>query len=147
MLSPAGDLIRLKSAVDFGADAVYFAGKQFGMRSAPGNFSLEELAQGIEYAHNNDCRAYITLNTLPRNNEIAKIDDFIRSAASLNPDAFIITDLSAIEKVKKLAPDCEVHISVQTGIVNYETANFYYNLGAKRIVVARELSLEEIAEI
>lgn len=147
MLSPAGDLIRLKSAVDFGADAVYFAGKQFGMRSAPGNFSLEELAQGIEYAHNNDCRAYITLNTLPRNNEIAKIDDFIRSAASLNPDAFIITDLSAIEKVKKLAPDSEVHISVQTGIVNYETANFYYNLGAKRIVVARELSLEEIAEI
>lgn len=147
MLSPAGDLIRLKSAVDFGADAVYFAGKQFGMRSAPGNFSLEELAEGIDYAHKNDCRAYITLNTLPRNNEISKIDDFIKSAGQLNPDAFIITDLSAIDKVKRLAPDSEVHISVQTGIVNYETANFYYNLGAKRIVVARELTLEEIAEI
>lgn len=147
MLSPAGDLVRLKSAVDFGADAVYFAGKQYGMRSAPGNFSMEELSEGIEYAHKNDCRAYITLNTLPRNNEIAGIDEFIKNAGQLNPDAFIITDVSAIEKVKRLAPKSEVHISVQTGIVNYETANFYYNLGAKRIVVARELSLEEIAEI
>ena len=147
MLSPAGDLTRLKSAVDFGADAVYFAGKQFGMRSAPGNFTLEELEHGIKYAHENDARAYITLNTLPRNNEIAVIDDFIKTAAELNPDAFIITDLSAIDKVTKLAPNVEAHISVQTGIVNYETARFYYNLGAKRIVVARELSLEEIAEI
>ncbi|MGN0173712.1 MAG: U32 family peptidase [Acutalibacteraceae bacterium] len=140
-------MTRLKAAVDFGADAVYFAGKQFGMRSAPGNFTFDELKEGIEYAHKNNTRAYITLNTLPRNNEIAVIDEFIETAGSFNPDAFIITDLSAIEKVKKLAPKSEVHISVQTGIVNYETANFYYNLGAKRIVVARELSLEEIAEI
>jgi len=147
VLSPAGDLVRLKAAVDFGADAVYFAGKQFGMRSAPGNFSIEELAEGIKYAHQNNCRAYITLNTLPRNDEIAKIDDFIKESSGLNPDAFIITDLSAIDKVKRLAQNQEIHISVQTGIVNYETANFYYNLGAKRIVVARELSLDEIAEI
>ncbi|MBQ4156198.1 MAG: U32 family peptidase C-terminal domain-containing protein, partial [Clostridia bacterium] len=103
--------------------------------------------EGIKYAHQNNCRAYITLNTLPRNDEIAKIDDFIKESSGLNPDAFIITDLSAIDKVKRLAPNQEIHISVQTGIVNYETANFYYNLGAKRIVVARELSLEEIAEI
>lgn len=147
MLSPAGDLVRLKSAVDFGADAVYFAGKQFGMRSAPGNFSIDELAEGIEYAHNNNCRAYITLNTLPRNNELDGISRFIEESSQLNPDAYIITDVSAIEKVKRLAPNAEVHISVQTGILNYETANFYYNLGAKRIVVARELSLEEIAQI
>lgn len=147
VLSPAGDLVRLKSAVDFGADAVYFAGKQFGMRVAPGNFSIDELAEGIEYAHKNDCRAYITLNTLPRNNELEGISRFIEESSQLNPDAYIITDVSAIEKVKRLAPDSEVHISVQTGILNYETANFYYNLGAKRIVVARELSLEEIAEI
>ncbi|MEE1003522.1 MAG: U32 family peptidase [Acutalibacteraceae bacterium] len=146
-MSPAGDLVRLKSAVDFGADAVYFAGKQFGMRVAPGNFSIDELAEGIEYAHKNDCRAYITLNTLPRNNELEGISRFIEESSQLNPDAYIITDVSAIEKVKRLAPDSEVHISVQTGILNYETANFYYNLGAKRIVVARELSLEEIAEI
>lgn len=146
-MAPAGDLVRLKSAVDFGADAVYFAGKEFGMRSAPGNFTIQELKEGIEYAHKNDCRAYITLNTLPRNDEIAVIDDFIKEVGALKPDAFIITDLSAIEKVKELAPDSEIHISVQTGIVNYETANFYYKLGAKRIVVARELSLKEIAEI
>lgn len=133
--------------MDFGADAVYFAGKQFGMRSAPGNFSIEELEQGIKYAHNKGCRAYITLNTLPRNNELDGITRFIEQSAQLNPDAYIITDVSAIDKVKKLAPDSEVHISVQTGILNYETARFYYNLGAKRIVVARELSLEEIAEI
>ena len=122
-------MVRLKTAVDFGADAVYFAGKQFGMRSAPGNFTMSELEEGIKYAHNNNCRAYITLNTLPRNNEIAIIDDFIKESASLNPDAFIVTDLSAIDKVKKLAPKQELHISVQTGILNYETANFYYNLG------------------
>lgn len=147
VLSPAGDLTRLKAAVDFGANAVYFAGKEFGMRSAPGNFTFDELKEGIEYAHKNDCRAYITLNTLPRNNETAVIDEFIKEVAKYNPDAFIVTDLSAIEKVKEFAPDAEVHISVQTGIVNYETANFYYKLGAKRIVVARELTLKEIAEI
>ena len=86
VLSPAGDLVRLKSAVDFGADAVYFAGKQFGMRVAPGNFSIDELAEGIEYAHKNDCRAYITLNTLPRNNELEGISRFIEESSQLNPD-------------------------------------------------------------
>ncbi len=140
-------MIRLKAAVDFGANAVYFAGKDFGMRAAPGNFTIDEIKQGIEYAHNNDCRAYITLNTLPRNNELDGITEFIKQTAVLCPDAYIITDLSSIDKVKKYAPDAEIHISVQTGILNYETANFYYNLGAKRIVVARELSLNEIKQI
>ena len=140
-------MIRLKAAVDFGANAVYFAGKDFGMRAAPGNFTIDEIKQGIEYAHSNDCRAYITLNTLPRNDELDGITEFIKQTAKLCPDAYIITDLSSIEKVKKYAPDAEIHISVQTGILNYETANFYYNLGAKRIVVARELSLKEIRQI
>ena len=140
-------MIRLKAAVDFGANAVYFAGKDFGMRAAPGNFTIDEIKQGIEYAHINDCRAYITLNTLPRNDELDGITEFIKQTAKLCPDAYIITDLSSIEKVKKYAPDAEIHISVQTGILNYETANFYYNLGAKRIVVARELSLKEIRQI
>lgn len=117
------------------------------MRAAPGNFTIDELAEGIEYAHKNNSRAYITLNTLPRNGELDGITRFIEETAELNPDAFIVTDLSSIDKVRKIAKNQELHISVQTGIVNYETANFYYNLGAKRIVVARELSLAEIAEI
>lgn len=147
VLSPAGDITRLKAAVDFGADAVYFAGKQFGMRAAPGNFSEEDLIKGVEYAHSHNTKAYVTLNTLPRNNEIVHLPEFIKSASSAGVDAFIVTDVGAIEMVKKYAPDTELHISVQTGILNYETARFYHNIGAKRVVLARELSIDEIAEI
>lgn len=147
VLSPAGDLVRLKSAVDFGADAVYFAGKEFGMRAAPSNLSIDEIRQGVEYAHSHNARCYLTLNTLPRNNEVEKLPEFIEAVGDTNIDAFIVTDVGSIPLVQKYAPKSELHISVQTGILNYNTANFYYNLGAKRIVLARELSLPEIAEI
>ena len=147
VLSPAGDLIRLKSAVDFGADAVYFAGKEFGMRAAPSNLSLDEIAEGIKYAHERNVKAYLTLNTLPRNDEIKKLPEFIEAVGSLGIDAFIVTDVGTMPLVKKYAPKSELHISVQTGIVNYNSANFYHDMGACRVVLARELSIEEIAEI
>ena len=139
--------IRLKSAVDFGADAVYFAGKEFGMRAAPSNLSLDEIEEGIKYAHERNVKAYLTLNTLPRNDEIKKLPEFIEAVGSLGIDAFIVTDVGTMPLVKKYAPKSELHISVQTGIVNYNSANFYHDMGASRVVLARELSIEEIAEI
>ncbi|MGN0557616.1 MAG: peptidase U32 family protein, partial [Acutalibacteraceae bacterium] len=147
VLSPCGDLSRLITAVDYGADAVYFAGKEFGMRAAPANLSVDEIAEGVAYAHARGVRCYLTLNTLPRNDEIAELPKFIRSVAERGIDAFIVTDVGSIPLVKKYAPNAELHISVQTGILNYNTANFYYELGARRVVLARELSLREIAEI
>jgi len=146
ILSPAGDLIRLKTAVDFGADAVYFGGREFGMRAAPSNLTIDEIYDGCEYAHKNGVRAYLTLNTLPRNDEIARLPDFIKKTADA-VDAYIVTDVGVIDLVKSIIKNPEIHISVQSGIINYETANFYHKLGAKRIVAARELSLSEISEI
>ncbi len=147
ILSPAGDLTRFKAAVDFGADAVYFGGKQFGMRAAPGNLTADEMKTAVSYAHTANKKAYLTLNTLPRNDELPALPQFIETAADAGVDAFIVTDVGCIDLVKKYAPHCELHISVQTGIVNYQSAMFYYNLGANRVVLARELTLEEIAQI
>ena len=147
VLAPAGNLTALYTAVDYGADAVYVGGQEFGMRAAPDNFTLEQLASGVQYAHTWRVPVYLTLNTLPRNNEIDRLPAFIRQAAQAGVDAFIVTDPGVLALVKRWAPDCQLHISVQAGIVNYAAARFYHDLGASRIVVARELSIEEIAEI
>ncbi len=147
VLSPAGDLECLISAVNFGADAVYLAGEQFGMRTASKNFNDENLAKGIEYAHGRGVKVYITCNTLPRNSEIDQLPRFLETAQALNADAFIIADLGVMELAKKYAPKVERHVSTQAGIVNYATANAFYNMGASRVVLARELSVREIAEI
>lgn len=147
VLSPAGDIDCLMSAVQFGADAVYLAGEQFGMRTASKNFNEENLAKGIEYAHSRGVKVYITCNVLPRNNELAELPAFLAKAQELGADAFIIADLGVMELAKKYAPNTDIHISTQAGIVNYATANTLYNMGASRIVLARELSIDEIAEI
>lgn len=147
LLCPAGDLTRLKCAVDFGADAVYFAGTEFGMRAGAENFDLEQMAQGIEYAHAHNVRAHITVNTLMHPGEMRKLPDFIAAARDAGADAFIVTDLGAMKIVRETAPDAEIHASVQMGVVNAETACVLHDMGAKRIVVARELTLDEIAEI
>ncbi len=147
LLCPSGDLTRLKAAVDFGADAVYLAGQEFGMRTATSNFSNEDLKQGVEYAHNRGVKVYVTCNTIPHNDEITRLPQFIEYCAVVGVDGLIISDLGTFELCKKYAPNVERHISVQSGITNFETARAFYNMGAKRIVVARELSLEEIAEI
>ena len=147
LLSPAGDLECLKSAVNFGADAVYLAGQQFGMRTASKNFSDEELAEGIKYAHERGVSVHITCNVLPRSYELEKLPEFLSKAQELGADAFIIADLGVLELAKKYAPKVEIHASTQTGIVNYATANALYKMGVKRVVLARELSIPEIREI
>lgn len=147
LLCPAGDLIRLKAAVDFGADAVYLAGEEFGMRTAASNFNSDDLIEGIKYAHDRGVAVHVTCNTLPHNDEMARMPDFIRSVAKAGADAIIACDLGTMELVKKLAPEVQLHVSVQSGVVNSETATAFYNLGASRVVLARELSIEEIADI
>ena len=147
ILSPAGDLVRLKAAVDFGADAVYLAGKEFGMRTSAPNFELDELSQGINYAHEHGAAVYVTCNTLPHDDEMERLPQYIEQLAALLPDGIIASDLGTMQLIKKHAPNVPLHISVQTGIVNYQTANAFYEMGAKRVVLARELSLEEIKNI
>lgn len=147
LLSPAGDFERLKLAVQFGADAVYVGGSSFGMRSNPSNFNAEQLKEAVKYVHDNDKKLYLTCNTLPRNYEIPALPDFLRYAQEVGVDAFIIADMGVLQLAKKYAPEVEIHVSTQAGIVNYASALAYYEMGAKRIVTARELSLDEIRGI
>lgn len=147
VLAPAGDHERLCAALDYGADAVYLGGKSFGMRAGPENFGYDGLKAAAELAHSRGVKIYLTCNTLPRNNEIPYFRQFIEEAVDCGVDAVIVADLGLLSLVKKYAPDMEIHMSTQTGIVNYVTANELYSMGAKRIVTARELSIEEIAEI
>ncbi|MCI7768449.1 MAG: U32 family peptidase [Oscillospiraceae bacterium] len=147
VLAPAGDMERLDAALDFGADAVYLGGTSFGMRAGPKNFDSEALRLAVEKSHERGVKVYLTCNTLPRNNEIPYFEEFIKYAADCGIDAAIAADLGLMSLIKKFTPDLEIHMSTQTGIVNYVTANELYNMGAKRVVLARELSLEEVAEI
>lgn len=147
VLAPAGDMERLCAALDYGADAVYLGGQSFGMRAAPKNFDGEELKNAVQMSHARGVKVYLTCNTLPRNNELPLFEGFMEEAVYSGVDAVIVADLGLLSLVKKFAPDMEIHMSTQTGIVNYVTANELYNMGVKRVVLARELSLEEIAEI
>lgn len=147
LLSPAGDFERLKGALKFGADAVYLGGEQFGMRTNPSNFSAQELKDAVMLAHSMGKKVYLTCNTLPRNNELGTLPDFLKYASEIGIDAFIIADIGVMALAKKYAPEVEIHMSTQVGIVNYQTANTLYEMGAKRIVTARELSLDEIKTI
>lgn len=147
LLSPAGDFERLKLALKFGADAVYLGGEQFGMRTNPSNFNADQLKNAVELAHSLGKKIYLTCNTLPRNQEIEYLPEFLKYAADIHVDAFIIADIGVMALAKKYAPDVEIHMSTQVGIVNYQTANTLYDMGAKRVVTARELSLDEIKTI
>ena len=147
ILSPAGDMERLLTAIDFGADAVYLGGKSFGMRTSSNNFDESDLKKAVDFAHSKNVKVYLTCNTLPKNDEIKNLPGFIEDAKSAGIDAFIVADIGVFNLIKKLAPDVDIHVSTQAGVVNYLTANEFYNMGAKRVVLARELSLEEIAEI
>lgn len=147
LLSPSGDFERLKLALKFGADAVYLGGEQFGMRTNPSNFNADELKKAVELTHSMGKKVYLTCNTLPRNNELDALPDFLKYAADIGIDAFIIADIGVMAMAKKYAPDVEIHMSTQVGIVNYQTANTLYEMGAKRIVTARELSLDDIKTI
>lgn len=147
VLSPAGDMERLMAALDFGADAVYLGGKMFGMRAGSPNFTAEDLKIAADETHKRGKRLYLTCNTLPRNDEIIHFEQFVKDAVDAKIDALIANDIGVFSLIKKYAPDMEIHVSTQAGIVNFVTANEFYNMGAKRVVLARELSLDEIAEI
>lgn len=147
VLAPAGDEERFNAAIKYGADAVYLGRKQFGMRSSPLNFDFEQLVSAVNAAHAKGIKVYLTCNTLPRNSEIPFFEQFVKEAVDAKVDALIVADIGLLMLIKRYAPDMEIHISTQTGIVNYATARELYDLGAKRVVLARELSLDEIAEI
>ena len=147
LLAPAGDMERLKMAVAYGADAVYLAGNTFGMRSFAGNFSPEELAAAVELCHGKGVRVHVTCNTMPRNDEAARLPEWMEYLNDVGVDAVILADVGVLSQAKKYAPNVECHISTQASIVNYISAQAWYDLGAKRIILARELSLDEIREI
>ncbi|MDR1753689.1 MAG: U32 family peptidase [Eubacterium sp.] len=148
LLSPAGDFESLKSAVLFGADAVYLGGQAFGMRASSKNFSDEELSAAVKFAHRHNRKVYLACNTIPSNEEVKLFPDFIKKSASRGIDAAIVTDPGILEMIKEYAPKgFEIHMSTQAGITNYKSAIAMYNLGAKRIVLARELSISEIKKI
>ena len=147
LLSPAGDMERLKMSVLYGADAVYLAGTAFGMRSFAGNFSPEELPLAVRYAHDHGVKCHVTVNTMPRNDEIAQLPAYLEQLDDAGVDALIVADLGAFTLAGKYAPHCQRHISTQQSIANYECAQAWFDLGASRVVLARELGLEEICTI
>ena len=147
LLAPAGDLERLRYAINYGADAVYCALPEFGMRSAPTNFTPEQLTEGVIYAHARGRKVYLTMNTLPTNEEADRLPEAIKSAAEAGVDAFIVADLGVLDACKHFAPDIDVHMSTQTGITNWAAARAAYNMGAKRVVLAREMTLQDIATL
>ena len=147
LLSPAGDMERLKMAVLYGADAVYLAGTDFGMRSFAGNFTPEELPKAVEFAHSRGVKVHVTVNTMPRNNEVCHLPAYLEQLQDAGVDALILADLGAFTLAGKYAPNCQRHISTQQSIANYECAKAWYELGAQRVVLARELNLQEIIEI
>ena len=147
LLSPAGDMERLKMSVLYGADAVYLAGTDFGMRSFAGNFTPEELPKAVAFAHSHGVKVHVTVNTMPRNDEICHLPDYLQQLDDAGVDALIVADMGAFMLAGKYAPHCQRHISTQQSIANYECAKAWYELGASRVVLARELSLQEIAEI
>ena len=147
ILAPAGDMEKLQMAVLYGADAVYIAGTSFGMRSFAGNFTPEELPKAVQFAHDHGVRVHVTVNTMPRNDEVARLPEHLERLNDAGVDALILADLGAFTLAGKYAPKCERHISTQQSIANYECARAWYDLGAKRVVLAREVSLQEIREM
>jgi len=147
LLCPAGDMERLNMALRYGADAVYLAGTSFGMRSFAGNFSPEELPAAVKLAHEAGKKVHVTVNTMPRNDEAAHLPAYLEQLNDCGVDALILADLGAFTMAGKYAPQCQRHISTQQSISNYACAQSWFDLGAQRVVLARELSLDEIIEI
>ena len=147
LLSPAGDREKLEMAVRYGADAVYLAGTAFGMRAFAGNFSEAELADAVAFAHQNGVKVHAAVNTMPRNGEAEALPADLERLDAAGVDALIVADMGAFRMAERYAPHCERHVSTQQSVANYVCANAWYDLGAKRVVLARELSLREIAEI
>ena len=147
LLAPAGDFERLEMALHYGADAVYLAGTQFGMRASAGNFTFPELSKATKLAHANGTAVHMTCNTLPREDELAQLPEFLEQAQDAGVDAFIIADLGVMAAAKKYAPKVSRHVSTQLGVINRATANVLFDMGADRVVLARETPMEDIRKI
>ena len=147
LLAPAGDMERLRMSLAYGADAVYLAGTDFGMRSFAGNFTPEELKQAVALCHSRGVAVHVTCNTMPRNGEIARMPEWLSYLQEVGVDAAILADVGVLSLLKKHAPRVKAHISTQASVSNYQAAAAWYELGASRVILARELSLDEIREI
>jgi len=147
LLAPAGDLEKLKTAVDYGADAVYFGGEAFSLRAAAGNLTHEEMREGIRYAHAKGVRCYLAINIFLHNEDILPLEQYLLKVRNLGIDAFLVSDPGTVDILKEVMSDAEIHLSTQANMTNYSAAKFWYRQGVKRIVLARELSLQEIREI
>lgn len=147
LLAPAGNLYKLKIALKYGADAVYIGGESFSLRTAADNFTPDEMREGIEYAHSMGKKVYITANIIPHNRDLAEMERYFKEIAQMGADAVIISDLGAFNICKRVAPGLEIHISTQANNTNYATVQSWYELGAKRVVLAREMTLSDVREI
>ncbi|GAA0121535.1 MAG: U32 family peptidase [Clostridium argentinense] len=147
LLAPAGNLEKLKTAIDFGADAVYLGGSKLNLRAFADNFTNEELKEGIEYAHARGKKVHVTMNVFPHNEDLEGIEDYLKELYEIGADAIIVADPGIIMTAREVVPNLEIHLSTQANNVNYKSAMFWYKQGVKRIVLARELTLEEIRDI
>lgn len=147
LLAPAGDLEKLKMAIQYGADAVYLGGEEFGLRAFAKNFDIKEIVAGVEYAHARDKKVYVTLNIIPHNDDLNGLEDYLLKLSDADVDAVIVSDPGVFGIVKSTVPDMEIHLSTQANTTNHLTAKFWYDQGVSRVVVARELSLSEIKGI
>ena len=147
LLIPASSLEVLKTAVIFGADAVYIGGEAFGLRAKAKNFSMEDMKEGIQFAHEHEVRVYVTANILAHNGDLPGVEAYFQELKAIGPDALIISDPGVFTIAKRICPEIEIHISTQANNTNYATYRFWHELGAKRVVSARELSMKEIKEI
>lgn len=147
LLAPAGDPEKLRTAIDYGADAVYFGGEMFGLRAAARNFTIGEIKEGVEYAHARGRKGYMTVNIFAHNEDIPQLENYLDKLKDVPVDAFIVSDPGVIMIIREIMPDAEIHLSTQANMTNYKTAEFWHRLGVKRIVLARELTFDEIREI
>ena len=147
LLAPAGDLEKLKIAVDYGADAVYFGGEMFSLRAGAGNLTIEEIEEGVAYAHERNVKCHMTFNIFAHNEDIAPLSDYLQRIKHIPVDAYIVSDPGVIALIKEAVPDAELHLSTQANMTNYVTANFWHSQGVKRIVLARELTFGEINDL
>ena len=147
ILAPAGNLEKLKTAIDFGADAVYLGGSKLNLRAFADNFTNEEIGIGVKYAHDRGKKVYVVLNVFPHNSDLIGLEEYLIQIRDLEVDAILASDPSIIITAKEVVPDLEIHLSTQANNVNWRAAKYWYDQGVKRIVLARELSLTEISEI
>ena len=147
LLAPAGNLEKLKTAIDFGADAVYLGGNRLNLRAFSDNFTYEEMMEGIRYAHDRNRKVYVTLNVFPHNSDMKGLEDYLRELYETGVDAAIVSDPGIIMTAREVVPELELHLSTQANNVNYRSAIFWHKMGVKRIILARELSMKEIREI